>query len=172
MVHDLSPQGLTAQRGFPVEFSVRGANWDELINVSQEVMEKLRVSGLVTDLDTDYQVGMPELEIKPDRQLTADLGVTIDDVANTLNALVGGVRVGKYSTGGRRIDVRLKLLAAQRSRPEDIARLRVRGRNGDLLPLSALVAYEERPAIQAITRRDRERAVSVFANIAPGHSQK
>lgn len=74
MVHDLSPQGLTAQRGFPVEFSVRGANWDELINVSQEVMEKLRVSGLVTDLDTDYQVGMPELEIKPDRQLTADLG--------------------------------------------------------------------------------------------------
>ncbi len=171
MVHDLSPQGLTAQRGFPVEFSVRGANWDELINVSQEVMEKLRVSGLVTDLDTDYQVGMPELEIKPDRQLTADLGVSIDDVANTLNALVGGVRVGKYSTGGRRIDVRLKLLAAQRSRPEDIARLRVRGRNGDLLPLSALVAYEERPAIQAITRRDRERAVSVFANIAPGHSQ-
>jgi len=171
VVHDLSPQGLTAQRGFPVEFSVRGANWDELINVSQEVMEKLRVSGLVTDLDTDYQVGMPELEIKPDRQLTADLGVSIDDVANTLNALVGGVRVGKYSTGGRRIDVRLKLLAAQRSRPEDIARLRVRGRNGDLLPLSALVAYEERPAIQAITRRDRERAVSVFANIAPGHSQ-
>jgi len=77
VVQDLSPQGLTAQRGFPVEFSVRGANWDELIKVSQEVMEKLRASGLVTDLDTDYQVGMPELEIKPDRQLTVHLGVPL-----------------------------------------------------------------------------------------------
>lgn len=84
---------------------------------------------------------------------------------------MGGVRVGKSSTGGRRIDVRLKLLAAQRSRSEDIACLRVRGRNGDLVPLTALVAYEERTAIQVINRRDRERAVSVFANIAPGHSQ-
>lgn len=60
-----------------MEFSVRGANWDELIKVSQEVMEKLRASGLVTDLDTDYQVGMPELEIKPDRQLTVHLGVPL-----------------------------------------------------------------------------------------------
>jgi hydrophobe/amphiphile efflux-1 (HAE1) family protein len=171
VVQDLSQQGLTAQRGFPVEFSVRGSNWDELISVSQEVMEKLRASGLVTDLDTDYQVGMPELEVAPDRKMTADLGVSIDDVANTLNALVGGVRVGKYSTGGRRIDVRLKLMAAQRSRPEDIARLRVRGRSGELIPLSTLVTYEEQPAIQAITRRDRERAISCFANIAPGHSQ-
>ena len=41
---------------------------------------------------------------------------------SSLNALVGGVRVGKYSTGGRRVDVRLKLLAAQRTRPEDLAR--------------------------------------------------
>jgi multidrug efflux pump subunit AcrB len=63
------------------------------------------------------------------------------------------------------------LLAAQRSRSEDIACLRVRGRNGDLVPLTALVAYEERTPIQVINRRDRERAVSVFANIAPGHSQ-
>lgn len=80
---------------------------------------------------------------------------------------MGGVRVGKSSTGGRRIDVRLKLLAAQRYRSEDIACLRVRG----IIPLTALVAYEERTAIQVINRRDRERAVSVFANIAPGHSQ-
>jgi len=99
------------------------------------------------------------------------VGVSIDAVASTLNALVGGVRVGKYSTGGRRVDVRLKLLAAQRTRPEDIARLKVRTRSGDLIPLSSLVAYDERPALQAITRKDRERAISIFANVAAGHSQ-
>jgi multidrug efflux pump subunit AcrB len=69
------------------------------------------------------------------------------------------------------VDVRLRLLAAQRTRPEDISRLKVRTRNGDLVPLSALVTYEEQPALQAITRKDRERAISMFANVAPGHSQ-
>jgi multidrug efflux pump subunit AcrB len=62
-------------------------------------------------------------------------------------------------------------MAGQRSRPEDISRLRVRARNGDLIPLSSLVVFEEQAALQAITRRDRERAISVFANIAPGHAQ-
>ncbi|MCX6576184.1 MAG: efflux RND transporter permease subunit [Candidatus Aminicenantes bacterium] len=171
VIQDLSQQGFTAQRGFPVEFSVRGSNWDQLISLSQNVMGKLRESGVVVDLDTDYQLGMPELRVTPDRAVAADLGVSVDEVATTLNALIGGVRVGKYSSGGRRIDVRLKLLASQRSRPEDIARLRVRTRSGELVPLSSLVTYEELPALQAITSRDRERAITVYANVAPGHAQ-
>jgi multidrug efflux pump len=171
VIQDLSQSGFTAQRGFPVEFSVRGPDWDKLISLSQGMMAKLSASGLVVDLDTDYQLGMPELSILPNRARAADIGVSIDDLATTLNALVGGVRAGKYSSGGRRVDVRLKLLAAQRSRPEDIAKLRVRTRQGQLVPLSALVTYVERPALQAITRRDRERAITVFANVAPGHSQ-
>lgn len=171
VIQDLSQQGFTAQRGFPIEFSVQGSNWDQLVTLTQDVMNQLAESGLVVDLDTDYQLGMPELRVQPDRAIAADIGVSIDDVATTLNALVGGIRVGKYSTGGRRIDVRLKLLASQRSRPEDIARLQVQTRSGELVPLSSLVMYEEQPALQAITRRDRERAIRVFANVAPGHSQ-
>jgi multidrug efflux pump len=171
VVQDMSQRGFTAQRGFPVEFSVRGSDWDQLVKLSQEMMRKLGASGLVVDLDTDYQLGMPELRIHPERSRAADIGVSIDDVATTLNALVGGIRVGKYSSGGRRIDVRLKLLAEQRSRPEDLARLQVRTRSGELVPLSSLVTYKEKPALQAITRRDRERAITIFANVAPGHSQ-
>ena len=172
VIQDLSQQGLTAQqRGFPVEFSVRGPNWDQLITLSQTIMGSLRESGVVQDLDSDYRIGMPELRILPDRAMAADIGVSMDDVATTLNALVGGVRVGKYSSGGRRVDVRLKLLAAQRTRPEDISRLKVRTRTGELVPLSSLVTYDEQPALQAITRKDRERAISMFANVSPGHAQ-
>ncbi|OGD18139.1 MAG: acriflavine resistance protein B [Candidatus Aminicenantes bacterium RBG_16_63_16] len=172
VIQDLSQQGFTAQRGFPVEFSVRGSNWGELVDLSQKIMTQVASSGLVVDMDTDYQLGMPELQVEPDRAVIADLGISVDEVATTLNALVGGIRVGKYSSGGRRIDVRLKLLASQRTRPEDIARLKIRTRGGDLIPLSSLVRSEERPALQAITRRDRERAISIYANVAPGHSQQ
>ncbi len=171
VVQDLSQQGLTAQRGFPVEFSVRGPNWDQLISLSQGIMNDLRDSGVVQDLDSDYRIGQPELRVVPDRAASADVGVSVDEVATTLNALVGGVRVGKYSTGGRRVDVRLKLLAAQRSRPEDMAKMKVRTRSGELVPLSSLITYREQPALQAITRKDRERAISVYANVAPGHAQ-
>ena len=171
VIQDTSQQGFTAQRGFPVEFSVRGADWSQLVPLSQRLMEELMASGTVVDLDSDYRVGMPELRVTPDRAVCADVGVSVDDVATTINALVGGIRVGKYSTGGRRLDVRLKLMAGQRSRPEDISRLRVRARNGQLIPLSSLVAFDEQAALQAITRRDRERAISIYANVSPGHSQ-
>lgn len=172
VVQDPSQQGFTARRGFPVEFSVRGSHWEELVSLSHEITRELAASGLVVDLDTDYEVGMPELRVMPDRARCADLGVSIEDVANAINATVGGVRVGKYNQGGRRIDVRMRLLAEQRSRPEDISRLRVRTASGDLIPLQSVVNTEERPALQAITRRDRERAITVFANVAPGHSQQ
>ncbi|XXX63740.1 efflux RND transporter permease subunit [Sorangium sp. So ce128] len=83
----------------------------------------------------------------------------------------GGGRVAKYNDSGRRIDVRAPLLAEQRSRPEDLARIQVRSASGALVPLMSVVSYEELPALQAITRRDRERAISIFGNVAPGHSQ-
>ncbi|HLK99694.1 MAG TPA: efflux RND transporter permease subunit [Myxococcaceae bacterium] len=172
VVQDLSQSGFTAQRGFPVEFSVRGADWERLVQASTQMREKLQSSGKVVDVDTDYQLGMPELRITPDRARAADLGVSIESVGSTLNALVGGLRVGKYSSGGRRIDVRLRLLADQRARPEDLSVLKVRTSSGELVPLSSLVKQEERPALQAITRRDRERAISIFANVAPGANQE
>lgn len=171
VVQDLSQAGFTAQRGFPVEFSVRGADWEKLVEITDRIKGELTASGAVVDLDTDYQLGMPELSIMPDRARAADLGVSVEEIATTLNALVGGVRVGKYSAGGRRMDVRMRLLAEQRTRPEDLAKLQVRSATGELIPLSAMVTSAEHPALQQITRRDRERAITVFGNVAPGRSQ-
>jgi multidrug efflux pump subunit AcrB len=173
VVQDPSQQGFTARRGFPVEFSVRGSDWNRLVELSGDVMQDLQATGTVVDLDTDYQVGMPELRIFPDRARCADLGIAVEDVASAINAMVGGVNVGKYTgEGGRRMDVRMRLLAGQRSRPEDIQRLHVRTASGELVPLSSVVTTEERPALQAITRLDRERAITITANVAPGHSQE
>lgn len=172
VVQDLSQQGFTAQRGFPVEFALLGPDWKTLEHLSSDVIQKLNASGLVVDVDSDYRIGVPELRIQPDRARCADLGISVEDVATAINSLIGGERVGKYSAGGRRVDVRMRLLAEQRRSVQDISRLRVRSRSGELIPLSSLIAYEELPALQAITRKDRERAISVFANVAPGYSQQ
>jgi multidrug efflux pump subunit AcrB len=79
--------------------------------------------------------------------------------------------VGKFKEGGRRFDIRVRLLQAQRQRPEDIERLFVRTGTGDLVRLGDLVTIEQQPTLQAITRKDRQRAITIFANVAGGASQ-
>jgi multidrug efflux pump subunit AcrB len=151
---------------------VRGSNWPLLVKSSQELIGKLKATGTITDLDSDYRLGQPELRITPDRARCADVGVSMEDVATTLNALVGGQRIGKFSQNGRRVDARVRLLADQRDRPEALQQLRIRSRSGQMVPLSSLVTMDEQPALQAITRKDRERAISVTGNIGSGASQE
>ncbi|MDR0966089.1 MAG: efflux RND transporter permease subunit [Myxococcales bacterium] len=171
VVMDLSQSGFSAQRGFPVEFSVRGANWDDLVTASEAAMNKLNQSGAVIDLDSDYEMGMPELRIVPDRERAADLGVSMQTVSSTINALVGGLKVASYTDDNRRLDMRVRLLADQRARPEELSALMVKTDSDEVVPLASIAQFEERPALQLISRRERERAITVYGNIAPGHSQ-
>ena len=118
-------------------------------------MDEMRTGGLVTDVDSDYQVGMPEVRVIPDRNKAADLGISMRTIGETINAAIGGERAGKFKEGGRRYDIRVRLLAQQRQRPEDIQRLFVRTGTGDLVRLGDLVTIVQEPTLQAITRKDR-----------------
>lgn len=170
-VQDLSTQGFAGQRGSPLELSIRGNDWPTLISEAMRVKADLAQSGLATDLDSDYQVGAPQLTVSPDRARANDVGVNVSDIATTVTTLIGGNIVGQYSTAGRRMDIRMRLLQAQRSRPEDLSLLRVRSSTGALIPLDTVVITAESPELQSINHADRQRAIKVTGNIAPGHSQ-
>jgi hydrophobe/amphiphile efflux-1 (HAE1) family protein len=173
VMQDPSQGGFSASRGggFPVEMTIRGRDWETLARASKDIMEGMRGSGLMTDIDSDYQVGMPEVQVVPDRERAADLGVSMAGIGQTVNAAIGGERAGKFKDKGRRFDIRVRLLAQQRERPEDIQRLLVRTGNGQLIHLGDIVRIEQRPTLQAITRKDRERAITIFANVTAGASQ-
>jgi multidrug efflux pump len=170
-VQDLSQQGFGGTKGYPVEFSVRGSDWNTLVALAMKMKAEAAASGLVTDVDSDYQLGAPELVVTPDRARATDVGVSISDIANTVSALVGGVVIGQYSEGGRRMDMRVRLIASQRSRPEDLSTLRVRTSSGVLVPLSSVVVMKEQAELQQINHADRERAITITGNVAPGHAQ-
>ncbi len=170
-IQDFSQSGFSSSRGYPVEIAVTGRDWATLAEKSNEIMESMRQRGLVTDLDSDYRVGMPEVQVVPDRNKAADLGISMATVGETVNASIGGARVARFKDKGRRYDIRVRLLASQRQRPEDINRLLVRSQNGSLVRLGDLIRIDQKPSLQAITRRDRERAITIFGNPAPGASQ-
>ena len=172
IVQDLSQSGFTAQRGFPIEFTLRGPEWSKLGSLGQEMMDKMKKTGLMTDIDTDYQLGMPELQIHPNRQKAAEQGVSVLSIANTINAMIGGVRSGKFTSRGKRYDIRVRLAESDRSNPKDIQKIWVRNLYGEVVPLSDVVTSEVNPSLFSITRKNRERAVSIYANPAQGHSQQ
>ncbi len=173
VLQDISQTGFSASRGggYPIEFNIRGPDWEVLASSSKEIAEKMRQSGLVTDVDSDYRVGMPEVQVFPDRNRAADLGISMSTIGETINAAIGGMRVGKFKDKGRRFDIRARLLSPQRQKPEDITRLLVRTNSGELVRLGELITIKQTPTLQAITRRDRERAITIYANVASGASQ-
>lgn len=172
-VQDLSSRGFSASRGFPVEFSIQGPDWQKLGELSTMVGEELEKTGLVTDVDSDYRIGMPEIQVLPDRKSAAARGVSIAAIGETVNALIGGVVVGKYESGGHRYDIRVKLKEEDGlGRVGRIRELYVRNNRGELVPMKDVVVVKERPTLLSINRRNRERAISVFANVASGKSQQ
>ncbi|MBI2340102.1 MAG: efflux RND transporter permease subunit [Deltaproteobacteria bacterium] len=171
VLQDLSTRGFTAQRGFPIEFTVRGPDWEKLTGVSQELLHKMEKNPAFVDADTDYLYGQPEIQITPLRSLAADRKVSMEVIGQTVNALVGGVRLGKFTEGGHRSDIRVRLDESARQTAEDISRLMVRNENGELIRLSDVVQIKEHETLKSITRKDRERAIGIFANVAPDSSQ-
>ncbi len=171
-LQDLSMRGFTASRGFPVEFTVQGPEWEKLGELSGKIIEELKKTGLVTDIDSDYLVGMPEIRVVPDRVKAARHGVSIQTIGDTINALIGGIIVGKYPKGGHRDDIRLKLLDDGGDHLDKIKSLSVRNNRGEVIPLTDVVQIKEGSSLMSVARRNRERAVSVFGNITKGKSQQ
>jgi HAE1 family hydrophobic/amphiphilic exporter-1 len=170
-MQDLSLGGFSAQRGYPIELSIRGPDWDKLVDYEAKLEEKMTASGYMVDVDSDYQPGAAEIRVIPDRKKADDHGVSMSTIGEAVNALIGGERVGKYSSGDRRYDIRVRLASGQRLKSSDIDQIWVWNNRGERVALKDVVLIQEKETALTITRRNRERAISVFANPAPGKSQ-
>jgi hydrophobe/amphiphile efflux-1 (HAE1) family protein len=170
-MRDISARNLSTGRLNPVAFNLRGPDLSVLETKATEVIEQMEKEHLVIDMDTDFRKGIPELLIVPNRKAMADRGVSIDAVSEALAVAIGGLRQGKYTAGGRRYDIRFKIPEEHVRSEKDIQHLYVRNVYGNLIPLAELVSFEKRGTIQAISRTNRQRAISVFGNLAEGQSQ-
>jgi hydrophobe/amphiphile efflux-1 (HAE1) family protein len=168
---DLGSRGFTTGRGFPIELNLRGEDYAVLESTAKKIIARLEKTGLMADFDTDLRSGINEVHVVPDREAAARSGVSIQSIADTVADAVGGIAQGQFTNGDRRYDVRLRLEGSQRTTADDIDQLDVRTSGNELIPLSTVARTEEVPTYQTLTRRLRERSISIFANVAPGKSQ-
>lgn len=171
-IRDISARGLTSGRQFPLSFNLNGPDLMVLQEKAKEISDRLVAEGLAQDLDTDFKTGFPELNIRPNRDEMARRSVNIDTVARTLNATVAGTPFNRFTSDGRRYDIRIKLRDEEINSAENISRIPVRNQFGNQVPLANLVTFKEGETFQAINRLNRQRAVGVYGNLTTGQSQQ
>jgi multidrug efflux pump subunit AcrB len=174
---DLSLTGFSASRGYPVEFVIEGPDWTKLVNLSTIVLAKIKATGLVRDLNVDFQEGMPELLVIPDRNRSADRGVSVSMIGQEVSNMIGGQLFSantEYPEAGHRYYIRLRSETVESSTPEDLNRVLLRNNRGDtdLVALDKTATVKVAKGPQLISRVNRFRAIPAYANMAPGKSQQ
>lgn len=152
-------------RAMPIQFNIRGPSLEKLNEYSQSIVEEMRKIPGIVDIDTTYDAGKPEVGVYIDRDKAADLGVSVTSISSTIGALIGGEVATQFTELGKRYDVRVRLLAADRDSPADIVRLMTRSHNGGLIDLSNIVKVEEGTGPVQVDRQNRQRQVTLLANL-------
>jgi HAE1 family hydrophobic/amphiphilic exporter-1 len=154
-----------------IQFVMQGPDLRQLQAQSQRLVESTRkIEGLV-DVDTNLNTGRPEWSIRLDRPKAADLGVQVSDAADALRLLVGGDQVTTYNEGGEQYEVHVRAEARDRSSQEAIALLPVPSSQLGSVTLDNVASFVPESAPTEIRRLNRQRQVTVVANMLPGTSQ-
>jgi len=158
--------------GTPVSVVLMGPEVAPLAGYADEVVRRAEqeIPGLV-NVRSDLVLNKPQLDVTIDRDRASDLGVSVREIASTLQILLGGSDLSTFKVGGQTYDVIVQLERTERTRPGDIPLLYVHGTGGGLVPLSSAVQVAETAAARGVPHFDRQRAATVTAGLATGTSQ-
>jgi multidrug efflux pump len=154
--------------GAPVQFVVKHRDFETLVRAMDTLGARVAAVPGLMNVQFDLKVTRPELMVTLDRDRAEDLGVPARDIALTLGTLLGGRDVARFTSDNKLYDVMLRLDGPDRATPSDIAGIQVRGRNGQLVPLDAVVRTEERVGPRQLNHHDRMRSFTLQAYLAPG----
>lgn len=156
-----------ARRGATLEFSIAGPDLDTLARLTKTFTQRMSTTPGIIDVDTDLELGRPEVRIYIDRNKAADLGIDVATIGQTIRVLIGGLDIVKFKSEGKRYDVTVRLVRGERDVPLDIMRLLTRNKEGNIISLSDMVQVKETVGFNIINRRNRQRSATISANLEP-----
>ena len=159
------------QRNADIQYVIGGPDLQKLTAYSEQLLQKMKSIPDVVDADSSLVTGKPELRVSVDRARAGDLGVKIGDIAQSLNTLVAGQEVSTFNEGTEQYDVRLRATGEARTDAESLSRLFAPSAKLGWVSLDNLVRVEEGTGPSAIDRLNRQRQVTLTANVRPGGSQ-
>jgi HAE1 family hydrophobic/amphiphilic exporter-1 len=158
--------GASGMRQQVLQINVRGGqDLEEMAAVARKMMDEMKKVPGIVDVDYTYRPGKPELSIQVDRERAASLHVPVASIAMAIRSLMGGDKATQLRADGALHDVRVRLQAEDRVKPEDLARLQVRSAMGTLVDLSNLIQVKRGSGPTQIDRQARQRQITVLANL-------
>ncbi|MBK6910399.1 MAG: efflux RND transporter permease subunit [bacterium] len=149
----------------PIQYEVRGQNLDSVQVAADYAMSVLRNIPGARDVETSYELGSPELQIIVDRGRAAAAMLTPGQVAQSLRSAVNGDVISRFSTGELEVDIRSVLTPEFRTDPTMISEIEIQNAAGQMVRLGEVARIERMSGPSSITRKDRERLVTVSANV-------
>jgi multidrug efflux pump len=187
MARELSPQfaSLSGVSAFPITppslgqgFRERPLNfviqtsesYQNLNGMVRKMLDEIAKNPGIVSPDVDLRLNKPELLISVDREKAADLGVSVEAVAKSIETLLGGRNVTRYKRDAEQYDVIVQTQVSGRNTPDDIERIYVRGRNDSVIPLSALVKVRESVSPRELNHFGQRRSATITANLSGDYS--
>ena len=158
---------LGGARGEPLQFVVTGLDLPGLARASETLLERLRQTPGMAQIEMDLSLDLPQLALEIDRERAAQLGVPADEIARTVSVLIGGTNVARYNDDpgdGRRYNMRLKAADGTFSSGDDLSRIYLRSTEGQMVRMDSVARFHETIGPAALARHDLRYATHFYAS--------
>ncbi len=156
--------------GMPVQYVIQAKNLDSLKSALPIFMSEVAQSDVFSNSDINLRFTKPELSISIDRDKTSLMGISIQNIAQTLQLTMSEQRIGYFIRNGKQYQILSEINQSDRNKPLDMANIFVRNDTGDLIPLDNLIKMEESSMPPQLYRYNRFVAATVSASLEHGYT--
>lgn len=151
--------------GRDIQIEVTGPDIQKLVALSERVKDIVEDIPGAKDVDINYRLGQPEIQIKVDRRKAALLGLSVDEVSRAVRASLNGDTAGKFRAGGEETDIVVRVAGVNKSDLNEIMTMPVTTMSGSVVQLQQVADIGPGSGPTEINRKDRERVITVNGNL-------
>ncbi|WP_102958780.1 efflux RND transporter permease subunit [Mangrovicella endophytica] len=156
--------------GQGLQFAVVGPNYDELATTAEKLRTAMQADGRWGNVRLSFDASQPQLSIVIDRERASDLGIDIDNLSTTMQALLDGREIGDTYIEDKLVPIRLISSSDPVNDPGDMRNIFLKTGDGRIVPMSTIATTEEKAVSPSLNREDQSRAVSLQADLPEGLS--
>lgn len=156
--------------GMPVQYIIQAQNFEKLREKIPQFMEAVESDPTFSNSDVNLKFNKPEIYVTIDREKAQSLGVSVLDVAQTLQLSLSGQRFGYFLMNGKQYQVIGQFDKKDRNQPMDLTSMYVKNDQGQLIQMDNLVTTEEHSSPPQLYHNNRYMSATVSASLAPGKS--
>lgn len=156
--------------GQPVQFVLQNNNFEKLTAILPKFLEEANKSKVLQQVDIDLKFNKPELRVSIDRLRASELGVSVNDISETLQLAYSNRRLGYFNKDGKQYQVMGQVARNDRDDPDDLKNLFVRNTRGEMISMDNLVKVEESNTPPTIYHFNRYKSATVSSGLQPGYT--